>query len=69
MGEDVTPVRLVVADDEPLVRQGLRLVLELHPGLVVLAEAGDGAQAVALAREQPHTGRDCRLPARPRLPG
>lgn len=51
MGDDLTPVRLIVADDEPLVRQGLRLVLELDPGIVVLAGAEDGVQAVALARE------------------
>lgn len=51
MDDSVTPVRVIVADDEPLVRQGLRLVLELHPGIVVLAEAEDGEEAVALARE------------------
>ncbi|HET7350458.1 MAG TPA: response regulator transcription factor [Marmoricola sp.] len=46
-----SPLRLVIADDEPLVRQGLRLVLEHGPGLEVVAEAEDGEQAVALARE------------------
>ena len=45
------PLRLVIADDEPLVRQGLRLVLEHDPGLEVVAEAEDGEQAVALARQ------------------
>jgi DNA-binding NarL/FixJ family response regulator len=45
------PLRVVVADDEPLVRQGLRMVLDLDPGLEIVAEAGDGVEAVALARE------------------
>jgi DNA-binding NarL/FixJ family response regulator len=47
----VSALRLVIADDEPLVRQGLRLVLELDPGLEVVAEAADGAAAVSLVRE------------------
>ena len=46
----MTPLRVVVVDDEPLVRQGLRLVLELEPGLEVVAEGSDGAQAVELVR-------------------
>lgn len=44
------PVRIVVADDEPLVRQGLRLILDSEPDLEVVGEAGDGADAVALVR-------------------
>ena len=44
-------LRVVVADDEPLVRQGLRLVLELEPGLEIVAEAADGVDAVALTLE------------------
>jgi DNA-binding NarL/FixJ family response regulator len=44
-------VRLVLADDEPLVREGLRLVLELDERLEVVAEATDGIEAVALVRE------------------
>jgi DNA-binding NarL/FixJ family response regulator len=45
-----TPVRVLVADDEPLVRSGLRLILDAEPDLQVVGEAGDGAQAVELAR-------------------
>jgi DNA-binding NarL/FixJ family response regulator len=45
------PTRILVADDHALVRRGLRLILELEPDLTVVAEAGDGAEAVALARE------------------
>ena len=45
-----TPIRVLVADDEPLVRSGLRLILDAEPDLEVVGEAGDGAQAVELAR-------------------
>jgi DNA-binding NarL/FixJ family response regulator len=47
----MSSVRVVVADDEPLVREGLRLVLDLDPDLTIVAEAGDGEEAVALVRE------------------
>ena len=42
----MTGIGLVLADDEALVRQGLRTVLELDPGLTVLAEAADGREAL-----------------------
>lgn len=45
-----TPVRVLVADDEPLVRSGLRLILDAEPDLQVVGEAGDGAEAVELTR-------------------
>ncbi|WP_285101046.1 response regulator transcription factor [Promicromonospora sp. MEB111] len=44
------PVRVLLADDEPLVRSGLRLILDAEPDLEVVGEAGDGARAVELAR-------------------
>lgn len=44
-------VRVVVADDEPLVRQGLRLVLEHDAAAEVVGEAADGEAAMALTRE------------------
>lgn len=43
-------VRVVIADDEPLVRQGLRLVLEHGAAATVVGEAGDGDAAVAQTR-------------------
>lgn len=46
------PVRLLLVDDEPLVRQGLRMILEAEDDLEVVGEAGDGAAAVALARRE-----------------
>ncbi|MCQ9131627.1 response regulator transcription factor [Streptomyces hilarionis] len=46
-----TPViRILLADDHALVRRGVRLILEREPDLEVVAEAGDGAEAVELAR-------------------
>ncbi|MFJ9929587.1 MULTISPECIES: response regulator [Streptomyces] len=46
---DDTPIRLLLADDHPVVRAGLRAVLETEPGLVVVAEAATAEDAVARA--------------------
>ncbi len=43
-------IRILIADDHTLVRQGLRQLCEGMGGFVVVAEAEDGAQAVTLAR-------------------
>ncbi|MFE3587838.1 response regulator [Streptomyces niveus] len=45
------PVRVVLADDQPLIRSGLRVLIADHPDLHVVGEAGTGAQAVRLVRE------------------
>ncbi len=42
------PTRILLADDHAVVRHGLRLVLEAEPDLEVVAEAGDGHEAVEL---------------------
>jgi DNA-binding NarL/FixJ family response regulator len=42
--------RILLADDHALVRRGVRLILDNEPDLTVVAEAGDGAEALALAR-------------------
>lgn len=44
------PARILLADDHAMVRRGLRHVLDAEPDLTVAAEAGDGAEAVELAR-------------------
>ncbi len=47
-------IRLVLADDHAVVRKGIREFLEEDPAIRVVAEASDGAEAIALiAREQP----------------
>jgi DNA-binding NarL/FixJ family response regulator len=43
-------IRVLVADDQAMVRGGLRLILEDQPDIEVVAEAADGASAVELAR-------------------
>jgi len=44
-------LRVIIADDHAVVRQGIRTVLEDVEGLQVVAEAGDGDEALALAEE------------------
>ena len=44
-------IRVLIADDHPVVRQGLRAFLELQPDIAVAGEAGDGEQAARLAAE------------------
>jgi len=44
-------IRVLVADDQALVRGGFRVILESQPDLEVVGEAGDGAETVSLARE------------------
>lgn len=43
-------IRLLIADDHPVVRDGLSSMFDRDPGFEVLAEAGDGAEAVRLAQ-------------------
>jgi DNA-binding NarL/FixJ family response regulator len=49
-GAGRTPIKVVVADDQKMVRAGLRMVIETEPDMAVVGEAGDGVEAVALAR-------------------
>jgi DNA-binding NarL/FixJ family response regulator len=46
----VDKLRVLIADDQALVRAGFRLILESQPDMTVVAEAGDGEAAVRLAR-------------------
>ncbi|MER6399498.1 MULTISPECIES: response regulator transcription factor [unclassified Kitasatospora] len=44
-------VRVLLVDDQPLVRSGLRVIMADHPDLLVVGEAADGAEAVRLVGE------------------
>ena len=47
----MTPVRILIADDHDVVRQGVRAVLEAEPEWIVCGEASSGREAVAKAVE------------------
>jgi len=48
-------IEVLIADDQPVVRQGLRQFIDNSPGLKVVAEAGNGQEALALLRRlRPH---------------
>lgn len=50
----ISPISLLIADDHPLLRAGLRQVIDMDAGLQVVAEAADGATALQLlAQHQP----------------
>jgi DNA-binding NarL/FixJ family response regulator len=46
----MTPIRVVIADDQSMVRRGFRVILESEPDIEVVAEAADGEQAIAASR-------------------
>lgn len=46
---EATPFQVMIVDDHPLMRRGVRQLLELDHGFEVVAEAGDGASAIDLA--------------------
>ena len=48
----MTPIRVLVADDQALLRASFRVLLDNEPDLVTVGEAGTGNQAVTLARQE-----------------
>jgi two-component system, NarL family, response regulator DegU len=61
---DMEPIRILLVEDQTLMRQGLMTILDLEPGLQVVGEASDGETGVqaalrATARRHPH---GCELP-------
>ncbi|HKT70431.1 MAG TPA: response regulator transcription factor [Terriglobales bacterium] len=51
MPKSSQPVRILLADDHPIFRDGLRRLLETEPGFRVVGEASDGAEAVVMAKK------------------
>jgi DNA-binding NarL/FixJ family response regulator len=52
MGDSEEPISVLIADDQALVRAGFRAILELQPGITVCGEAGDGRNAIDIARKR-----------------
>jgi DNA-binding NarL/FixJ family response regulator len=48
---DEEPIRILIADDHPMLRKGLRLTIEEDPGLKVVGEAADGETALTLLKK------------------
>ncbi|MGO9508554.1 MAG: response regulator [Mycobacterium sp.] len=44
-------IRVLIADDQAMIRSGLRLILEDQPDIIVVGEAADGVEAIRLARQ------------------
>lgn len=61
---DPTPIRALLVDDHPILRQGMRQLLEMHGGIQVCGESGDGEDAVvqALAHKPDVVLMDINLP-------
>ena len=49
MSAEATTIRVLVADDQAMIRVGLRMILDNEPDLAVVAEAADGLEAVKAA--------------------
>jgi DNA-binding NarL/FixJ family response regulator len=47
------PIRVIIADDQPLQRQGYRMVIDSQRDAMVVGEASDGIQALTIARQEP----------------
>ena len=47
----MSPIRILIVDDHAVVRAGLRMLLSADPELEIVGEAGDGGQALRMARE------------------
>jgi two-component system response regulator DevR len=53
MKQDWQPIRVLIVDDHPVVRQGLRSLLAGHPDLAIIGEAENGAEVLPFLSEHP----------------
>ena len=51
MTEQTAAIRVLIADDQAIIRRGMALLLDSEPDIEVVGQAADGAEAIALARE------------------
>jgi DNA-binding NarL/FixJ family response regulator len=51
VADDTRPIRVLIADDQALVRDGFSMILSAQPDLTVVGEAADGAEAIRAARD------------------
>jgi len=51
MNNDPNPIRLMVIDDHPVLRQGVAALVEDEPDIKIIAQASNGREAVQLFRE------------------
>src|SRR5258705_8202631 len=51
MTDSPKPIRIILVDDHPVVREGLRSILATFQEVIVVGEAGSGLEAIAVARE------------------
>jgi DNA-binding NarL/FixJ family response regulator len=49
MSASEAPLRLLIVDDQPLIRRGLSMMLATEPGIEIVGQAGDGAEAIEQA--------------------
>src|SRR6266404_907965 len=67
----MNPIKILLVDDQPLFREGLRTLLSVHADFEVVGEAGNGEEAVSLARSRlPSVGLiDLQMPVLDGAPG
>ncbi|WP_085914160.1 MULTISPECIES: response regulator [Pseudonocardia] len=51
MSDTAARIRVLIADDDPILRRSLRLLIDSDPAMTTVGEAGDGAQAIALTAQ------------------